>query len=167
SSAEASSNLSRYDGIRYGYRSSDFDGIDELIEKSRSEGFGDEVKRRIMIGTYTLSSGYYDAYYNKAQKFRKKLKEEFHNTLSAYDLILGPVTPTLPFKLGEKVSDPAEMYLSDIYTININLTGLPAISVPCGFSGSGLPIGLQLIGPQLGEKKIFTAAKALEERLSF
>ncbi len=167
SSAEASSNLSRYDGIRYGYRSSDFDGIDELIEKSRSEGFGDEVKRRIMIGTYALSSGYYDAYYNKAQKFRMNLKEEFYSTLGKYDLILGPVSPTLPFEIGEKKSDPAEMYLSDIYTININLTGLPAISLPCGLSKSGLPIGLQLIGPQLGEKKIFMAAKALEERLAF
>lgn len=165
SSAEASSNLSRYDGIRYGYRTSEFEDIDELMEKSRSEGFGAEVKRRIMLGTYTLSSGYYDAYYNKAQKFRKKLKGEFSRTFEGYDLILGPVSPTLPFKLGEKVSDPAEMYLSDIYTININLTGLPAISLPCGFSSTGLPIGLQLIGPQLGEKKIFTAARALEERL--
>ncbi|WP_163192496.1 Asp-tRNA(Asn)/Glu-tRNA(Gln) amidotransferase subunit GatA [Clostridium thermarum] len=166
SSAEASSNLSRYDGIRYGYRTSEFHDIDELIEKSRSEGFGEEVKRRIMLGTYTLSSGYYDAYYNKAQKLRRKLKEEFNSVLEKYDLILGPVSPTLPFKLGEKVSDPMSMYLTDIYTVNVNLTGLPAISMPCGLSSEGLPIGLQLIGPSFGEGKLFRAAAALEEKLA-
>jgi aspartyl-tRNA(Asn)/glutamyl-tRNA(Gln) amidotransferase subunit A len=166
SSAEASSNLSRYDGIRYGYRTADFDDIDQLIEKSRSEGFGEEVKRRIMLGTYTLSSGYYEAYYNKAQKLRRKLKEEFNSVLEKYDLILGPVSPTLPFKLGEKVSDPMSMYLTDIYTINVNLTGLPAISLPCGYSIEGLPIGLQLIGPIFGEGKLFRAAAALEEKLA-
>lgn len=166
SSAEASSNLSRYDGIRYGYRTPEFSDIDELIEKSRSEGFGEEVKRRIMLGTYTLSSGYYDAYYNKAQKLRRKLKSEFNSVLEKYDLILGPVSPTLPFKFGEKASDPMSMYLTDIYTVNVNLTGLPAVSLPCGYSKDMLPIGLQLIGPAFGESKLFKAASALEEKLA-
>lgn len=166
SSAEASSNLSRYDGIRYGYRTKDFKDVDELIEKSRSEAFGDEVKRRIMIGTYALSSGYYDAYYNKAQKFRNKLKQEFKTIFESHDIMLSPTSPVQPFKLGEKLGNPLSMYLADIYTININLAGLPALSMPCGKSSLGLPIGLQIIGPHLGDLKILNAAYAIEQNLS-
>lgn len=160
SSSEASSNLGRYDGIRYGYRPKEFDNVYDLIEKSRSEAFGDEVKRRIMIGTYALSSGYYDAYYKRALKLKKKISLEFKNVFNSYDLILSPVTPSLPFKIGEKKCDPLKMYLEDIYTVNINLAGLPAISVPCGFSNNGLPIGLQIIGDHFSERKIFRAAEA-------
>lgn len=163
SSAEASSNLARFDGIRYGYRTEEFKDLDELMEKSRSEGFGEEVKRRIMLGTFALSSGYYDAYYNRAQKLRKKIKEQFTEAFKSYDIILSPVSPVLPFKIGEKSSDPIEMYLADIYTININLAGVPAMSMPCGVSKAGLPIGLQIIGPHYGEDRIFRAAYALEQ----
>jgi len=165
SSAEASSNLARFDGIRYGYRTEQFENLDELMEKSRSEGFGEEVKRRIMLGTFALSSGYYDAYYNRAQKLRKKIKEQFTKVFESYDLILSPTSPVLPFKIGEKSSNPIEMYLADIYTININLAGIPALSMPCGISQAGLPIGLQIIGPHYGEDKIFKAAYALEQEL--
>lgn len=165
SSAEASSNLARFDGIRYGYRTKEFDGIEDLMEKSRTEAFGIEVKRRIMLGTYALSSGYYDAYYNKAQKLKKLIKEQFKAAFKKYDIILSPVSPVLPFRSGEK-SNPLEMYLADIYTININLAGLPAISIPCGFSKDGLPIGLQLIGSHFGEAEIFKAAYALEQSLN-
>lgn len=165
SSAEASSNLARYDGIRYGYRTKEFEDLDQLMEKSRSEGFGEEVKRRIMLGTYALSSGYYDAYYNRAQKLRHKIREQFIKVFESYDLVLSPVSPVLPFKMGEKSSDPIEMYLADIYTVNINLAGVPAMSLPCGFSKAGLPVGLQLIGPHYGEEKIFRAAYALEQEL--
>jgi aspartyl-tRNA(Asn)/glutamyl-tRNA(Gln) amidotransferase subunit A len=165
SSAEASSNLARFDGVRYGYRPKEFKGIDELMELSRTEAFGKEVKRRIMLGTYALSSGYYDAYYTRAQKLKKKIKQQFKTAFESYDLILSPVSPVLPFKSGEKSSNPLEMYLADIYTININLAGLPALSLPCGFSKEGLPIGLQLIGPHYGEDKIFKAAYALEQEL--
>ncbi|MGN0144514.1 MAG: Asp-tRNA(Asn)/Glu-tRNA(Gln) amidotransferase subunit GatA [Clostridium sp.] len=165
SSAEASTNLSRYDGIRYGYRPEKFTTVDELMEKSRTEGFGPEVKRRIMIGTYALSSGYYDAYYNKADKFRTKLKHDLSKTFKKYDLILGPVSPVLPFKLGEKNADPLAMYLGDIYTINVNLAGIPAISIPGGVSKEGLPIGIQLMGDMLCEEKIFKAAYSLEQSL--
>ena len=166
SSSEASSNLSRYDGIRYGYRTSEFDSVDELMEKSRTEGFGDEVKRRIMLGTYTLSSGYYDAYYNNAEKFRKKLRYELKKVYEKYDLILSPTSPVLPFKIGEKNNDPVAMYLADIYTINVNLGGNPAISLPCGVSKEGLPIGLQLIGDHFSEEKIFKVAYSLEKALA-
>lgn len=165
SSAEASSNLARFDGIRYGYRTENFENLDELMEKSRSEGFGEEVKRRIMLGTFALSSGYYDAYYNRAQKLRKKIKEQFAKVFENYDLILSPTSPVLPFKIGEKSSNPIEMYLADIYTININLAGIPALSMPCGISKTGLPIGLQIIGPHYGEDRIFKAAYALEQEL--
>ena len=164
SSAEASSNLARFDGIRYGYRTKEFNDVDELMLKSRSEAFGPEVKRRIMLGTYALSSGYYDAYYNKAQKLKKKLKEEFKKTFSEYDLILSPTSPTPAFKVGEKSSDPLSMYLGDIYTININIAGIPAISLPYSFTEAGLPIGIQLLGPHFGEEKIFKAAYALEQK---
>lgn len=164
SSAEASSNLARFDGIRYGYRTKDFNDVDELMIKSRTEAFGPEVKRRIMLGTYALSSGYYDAYYNRAQKLKKKIKEEFKKAFSKYDVILSPTSPTLPFKIGEKCEDPLAMYLGDIYTININLAGIPAISVPYSKSEAGLPIGLQILGPHFGEEKIFKVAYALEEQ---
>ncbi len=165
SSAEASSNLARYDGIRYGYRTKDYTNIEELMEKSRSEAFGTEVKRRIMLGTYALSSGYYDAYYNRAQKYRKVLKGQFEEVFGKYDLILGPTSPVLPFKIGERSSDPLQMYLADVYTIIVNLAGLPAISIPCGYSREGLPVGLQLIGPHYGEQKILQVAYALEQEL--
>jgi len=165
SSAEASSNLGRFDGLRYGYRTENFNGIDQLMEKSRSEGFGEEVKRRIMLGTFVLSSGYYDAYYNRAQKLRARIREQFVKAFESYDILLSPTSPVLPFKIGEKAGDPLEMYLSDIYTVNINLAGLPALSMPCGISHAGLPIGLQIIGPHFGEDKIFRAAYALEQEL--
>lgn len=163
SSAEASSNLARFDGIRYGYRPKDFEDVYDLMESSRTEAFGDEVKRRIMLGTYALSSGYYDAYYKRALKLKKKIKNQFKEAFKKYDLILSPVSPVLPFKIGERKADPLEMYLADIYTVNINLAGIPAISMPCAVSKEGLPIGLQLLGPHFGEKKIFRAARALEK----
>lgn len=166
SSAEASTNLARYDGIRYGYKTPNYTNLEELMENSRTEGFGPEVKRRIMIGTYALSSGYYDAYYNKADKFRAKLRHDFKETFKKYDLIVGPVSPVLPFKIGEKNSDPLAMYLADIYTINVNLAGNPAISIPCGVSKDGLPIGIQLMGDTLCEEKIFKAAYSLEQALA-
>lgn len=166
SSAEASSNLARFDGIRYGYRPAQFDKIDDLMELSRTEGFGKEVKRRIMLGTYALSSGYYDAYYNRAHKLKVKIKEQFEKAFEKYDLILSPTSPVLPFKCGEKSNDPLAMYLADIYTVSINLAGLPGLSMPCGFSSLHLPIGLQLIGPHFGEEKIFRAAYALEKELN-
>jgi len=166
SSAEASTNLARYDGIRYGYKTPNYTNLDELMENSRTEGFGTEVKRRIMMGTYALSSGYYDAYYNKADKFREKLRYDLKNTFKKYDLIVGPVSPVLPFKIGEKNADPLAMYLADIYTINVNLAGNPAISIPSGTSKDGLPIGIQLMGDMLCEEKIFKAAYSLEQALA-
>ena len=165
SSAEASSNLARFDGIRYGYRPKEFEDVYDLMEKSRTEAFGEEVKRRIMLGTYVLSSGYYDAYYNRALTLKKKIKEEFKEVFSKYDIIISPVSPVLPFKCNEKKNNPLEMYLADVYTVNINLAGVPAISVPCGTSKSGLPIGLQIIGPHFGESTILKAALALEGAL--
>jgi aspartyl-tRNA(Asn)/glutamyl-tRNA(Gln) amidotransferase subunit A len=165
SSAEASSNLARFDGIRYGYRAKEFEDVYDLMEKSRTEAFGDEVKRRIMLGTYVLSSGYYDAYYKRALKLKKKIKEEFKEVFEKYDLIISPVSPVLPFKCGEKKNNPLEMYLADIYTVNINLAGIPGISIPCGTSKNGLPIGLQILGPHFGESKILKAAFALEGAL--
>ena len=166
SSAEASSNLARFDSIRYGYRAKDFDSVEDLVEKSRSEGFGKEVKRRIMLGTYALSSGYYDAYYNKAQKFRAKLKQDFKKAFKKYDIIMGPVSPILPFKIGERCEDPTAMYLADIYTININLATVPALSMPGGKSSEGLPIGIQLIGDLFSEDKIYKVGYALEKKLN-
>lgn len=165
SSAEASSNLGRYDGIRYGHRSESFGDMEELIVNSRTEGFGWEVKRRIMLGTYVLSSEYYDAYYKKAMQIRQKIKEVFKQLFKSYDMLLMPTYPALPFKIGEKISDPLEMYMSDIYTVIANLTGLPAISIPCGFSREGLPIGLQLLGNYFEENRLFQAAYSLEREL--
>lgn len=166
SSAEASSNLARFDGIRYGYRAKDYDNVEDLVEKSRSEAFGKEVKRRIMLGTYALSSGHYDDYYNKAQKFRTKLKNGFKEAFKKYDIIIGPVSPILPFKISAVCEDPTAMYLSDIYTVNINLANLPALSMPGGKSKENLPIGLQLIGDMFMEDKIYKVAYALEKKLN-
>jgi aspartyl-tRNA(Asn)/glutamyl-tRNA(Gln) amidotransferase subunit A len=165
SSAEASANLARYDGVRYGYRAESFTGIEELMENTRSEGFGKEVKRRIMLGTYVLSSGYYDAYYKKAMVLRKKIQQVMKTAFGSYDIILTPTSPVLPFSMGEKTADPLEMYLADIYTVNMNIAGVPAISIPCGFSQGKLPIGLQLIGDHYTEKKLLQAAYSLEQGL--
>jgi len=166
SSAEASSNLARFDGIRYGYRPEEFDNLQELMVRSRTEAFGSEVKRRIMLGTYALSSGYYDAYYHRAQLLRNRIRQQFVNLFKDYDLVLGPVTPSLPFVKGEKTDDPLEMYLGDVFTVDINLAGLPAISLPCGFSNKGLPIGMQLIGGHLTENKLLKVAYQIEQQLN-
>ena len=161
--AEASSNLARYDGVRYGHRVQDPKDLIDMYTRSRSEGFGSEVKRRIMLGTYVLSSGYYDAYYLKAQKVRTLIQKDFLDTFQKFDVLLTPVTPSPAFKLGEKTDDPVAMYLSDIFTINVNLAGLPGMSLPCGFTKSGLPIGMQLIAKHFEEEKIFRAAYAYEQ----
>jgi len=161
--AEASSNLARYDGVKFGLRAKETKDLLELYMKTRQEGFGPEVKRRIMLGTYALSSGYYDAYYGKAQAVRTLICQDFRRAFNEVDLIVTPVTPTPAFRLGEKSEDPLQMYLSDIYTISINLAGLPAISVPCGFSKTGLPIGMQLIGRAFEEETLLRAAHAYEQ----
>lgn len=161
-SSEASSNLARFDGVRYGVRASDPDNLLDLYLKSRSEGFGPEVKRRIMLGTYALSSGYYDAYYLKAQKVRTLIKRDFDQVFDKYDVVIGPTAPTPAFKIGSLVDNPLTMYLNDILTIPVNLAGLPAISIPCGFA-DGLPVGLQIIGKALGESTILRAAHAYEQ----
>jgi aspartyl-tRNA(Asn)/glutamyl-tRNA(Gln) amidotransferase subunit A len=163
STAEASSNLARYDGVQYGYRTENYEDLSSLYKRTRSEGFGSEVKRRIMLGTYALSSGYYDAYYLKAQKVRTLIKEDFDKIFSKYDILVTPTSPTPAFKIGEKVDDPLTMYLSDIYTIPINLAGIPAISLNCGFSKNNLPIGLQIIGKQFDEETILRAAYNFEQ----
>jgi aspartyl-tRNA(Asn)/glutamyl-tRNA(Gln) amidotransferase subunit A len=155
--AEASSNLSRFDGVRFGYRAAVDDDLIELYKRTRGEGFGAEVKRRILTGTYVLSTGYYDAYYLQAQKVRKLISEDFRLAFEDVDLIAGPTTPTPAFRIGQKVDDPVQMYLNDIYTIGANLAGLPAVSIPCGFI-SGLPVGLQLVGPHLREAELLKAA---------
>jgi aspartyl-tRNA(Asn)/glutamyl-tRNA(Gln) amidotransferase subunit A len=156
--AEASSNLARYDGVRYGHRSAEAENLLDLYFKSRAEGFGSEVKRRIILGTYVLSSGYYDAYYGRAQKVRTLIREDFIRAYGEVDVILTPTSPTPAWKRGEKTENPLSMYLADIYTIGVNLAGLPAISVPCGFSAGGLPIGLQLIGKPFAEAELLAAA---------
>jgi len=161
--AEASSNLARYDGVKFGLRAKETKDLLDLYMKTRQEGFGPEVKRRIMLGTYALSSGYYDAYYGKAQTVRTLICQDFRAAFNEVDLIVTPVTPTPAFRLGEKSEDPLQMYLSDIYTISINLAGLPAISVPCGFSKAGLPIGMQLIGRAFEEETLLRAAHAYEQ----
>lgn len=160
--AEASSNLERFDGIKYGYRTQDYSGLHNMYKKSRSEGFGPEVKRRIMLGSFVLSSGYYDAYYLKALRVKALIKKAFDEAFAKYDVILGPVAPTTAPKLGESLSDPIKMYLGDIYTISINLAGLPALSMPCGIDSRGLPIGVQLIGDCFREKNLIRAAYAYE-----
>jgi aspartyl-tRNA(Asn)/glutamyl-tRNA(Gln) amidotransferase subunit A len=156
--AEASSNLSRFDGVRYGHRASEYRDLLDMYEKTRAEGFGAEVKRRIMIGTYVLSHGYYDAYYLQAQRIRRLIAADFAAAFKACDVILGPTAPTPAFNFGEKAADPVAMYLSDIYTIAVNLAGLPGMSIPCGFSGNGRPIGLQLIGDLFAEAKLLNVA---------
>ncbi len=161
--AEASSNLERFDGIKYGYRTKEYTDLHNMYKKSRSEGFGEEVKRRIMLGSFVLSSGYYDAYYLKALKVKALIKKAFDAAFAKYDIILGPVAPTTAPKLGESLADPIRMYLGDIYTIAVNLAGLPGISVPCGQDGKGLPIGLQLIGDCFQEKKLIRAAYTYEQ----
>lgn len=165
--AEASSNLSRFDGIKYGYRSKGADGLHDMYKKTRSEGFGPEVKRRIMLGSFVLSSGYYDAYYLKALRTKALIKQEFDKAFAAYDLILGPAAPTTAPKIGDSLSDPIKMYLGDIYTISANLAGLPGISVPCGRDSKGLPIGLQLLGDCFQEKKLIRAAYAYEQTRTY
>lgn len=165
--AEASSNLGRFDGIRYGYRAKDYTDLNELFVNSRSEAFGDEVKRRIILGTYVLSSGYYDAYYKKAQKVRTFVKKEFDKNFAKYDVLLTPVAPTTAFNIGEKSNNPLEMYLADICTVSINIAGVPAISIPCGVDKSGMPIGMQLIGNRFNEETILNAAYAFEQKEKF
>jgi len=165
-SAEASSNLARYDGIRYGYRTENLNDLNDLFVNSRSEGFGAEVKRRIMLGTYALSSGYYDAYYKKALQVRTLIKQDFDRVFEKYDVLLSPTSPCTAFKIGEKVDDPLAMYMSDICTVPVNIAGIPALSMPCGLV-DGLPVGLQIIGPALGETAILRAAHAYESASGF
>ena len=161
--AEASSNLERFDGVKYGYRAKEYQGLHNMYKKSRSEGFGAEVKRRIMLGSFVLSSGYFDAYYLKALRTKALIKKAFDKAFEKYDIILGPAAPTTAPKLGESLSDPLKMYLGDIYTISVNLAGLPGISLPCGIDSKGLPIGLQLIGDCFAEKKLIRTAYAYEQ----
>ena len=165
--AEASSNLGRFDGIRYGYRTENFTNLKEIYKNSRSEGFGDEVKRRIILGTYVLSSGYYDAYYKKAQQVRTLVRKEFDKAFEKYDVLLTPTSPTVAFEIGTRSSNPLEMYLSDICTVSINIAGLPGISVPCGVDSNGMPVGMQLIGNRFDEEKILNAAYTYEQATKF
>ena len=162
-----SSNLGRFDGIRYGYRAKDYKNLKELFVNSRSEAFGPEVKRRIILGTYVLSSGYYDAYYKKAQKVRTFVKKEFDKNFEKYDVLLTPVAPTTAFGIGEKSNNPLEMYLADICTVSINIAGVPAISIPCGVDSEGMPIGMQLIGKRFDEETILNAAYTFEQKEKF
>lgn len=166
-SAEASSNLSRFDGVKYGFRVKEYEGLHDMYKKSRSQGFGPEVKRRIMLGSFVLSSGYYDAYYLKALRTKALIKKAFDRAFERYDVILGPASPATAPKLGESLSDPLKMYLGDIYTISVNLAGLPGLSVPCGLDSKGLPIGLQLIGDCFQEKKIIRAGYAFERSRTY
>lgn len=166
SSSEASANLARFDGVRYGYRSPNAENLMDLYKNTRAEGFGEEVKRRIMLGTFALSSGYYDAYYKKAQKVRTLIKQDFENIFAKYDVIVGPTTPTPAFKIGENTADPMTMYSNDILTIPVNLAGVPGISVPCGFS-NGLPLGLQIIGKHFDESTVYRVAHAFEQATDF
>ena len=165
--AEASSNLGRFDGIRYGYRTPEYSNLKEIYKKSRSEGFGPEVKRRIILGTYVLSSGYYDAYYKKAQQVRTLVSNEFSKAFEKYDVILIPTSPVTAFNIGEKSNNPLEMYLADICTVSVNIAGVPAISIPCGVDSNGLPIGMQLIGNKFEEEKILNAAYTFEQKVKF
>lgn len=162
SSAEASSNLARFDGVKYGYRAENPSSLLDLYERSRSEGFGDEVKRRIMLGTFVLSSGFFDAYYKRAKLLQKQLSHEFDEAFSGCDLIATPTSPFTAFRLGENIGDPLKMYAADVCTVTVNIASLPAISVPCGFDGGGLPVGLQLIGPRFSEPVLFNAAGHFE-----
>ena len=161
--AEASSNLSRFDGVRYGYRAKDYGNLNDMYEKTRAEGFGAEVKRRILIGTYVLSHGYYDAYYIRAQKLRRLIAQDFIEAFKQCDVIMGPTSPSTAFKIGEKSGDPVQMYLSDIYTIAVNLAGLPGMSIPCGFDGGGLPVGLQIVGNYFAEARMLNVAHQYQQ----
>ncbi len=165
--AEASSNLGRFDGIRYGYRTKNYSNLNDIFVNSRTEGFGAEVKRRIILGTYVLSSGYYDAYYKKAQKVRTIIKQEFTKLFEKYDLLLTPTSPTVAYEIGTKSNNPLEMYLADLCTVSVNIAGLPGISIPCGVDKAGLPIGLQLIGKPFGEETIIQAAYTYEQEVKF
>lgn len=165
--AEASSNLSRFDGVKYGWRAENYEDLTDLYTKTRSEGFGSEVKRRILLGTFVLSTGYYDAYYKKALQVKSIIKTAYDDAFQKYDMLLTPVTPTTAPKLGESLSDPLKMYLSDIYTVPLNLAGLPGISIPCGFDSNGMPIGAQLIGPALGDSVILNAAHSYQLETDF
>ncbi|MEK6594546.1 MAG: amidase family protein, partial [Pseudomonadota bacterium] len=156
--AEASSNLSRFDGVRYGYRAPEYTDLTDMYKKTRAQGFGAEVKRRILIGTYVLSHGYYDAYYIQAQKLRRLIARDFTEAFRQCDVIMGPTTPTTAFRIGEKAGDPVQMYLSDIFTIAVNLAGLPGMSIPCGFGSDGLPVGLQIIGDYFSEARMLNVA---------
>ena len=160
--AEASSNLSRFDGMRYGYRAAEYRDLNDMYSKSRTQGFGAEVKRRILIGAYVLSHGYYDAYYLQAQRIRRLIANDFVAAFKQCDVIMGPTSPSTAFKLGEKAADPVQMYLSDIYTIAVNLAGLPGMSIPCGLA-NGLPAGLQLIGDYFGEAKLLNVAHRYQQ----
>ena len=162
-SAEASSNLSRFDGVKYGYRTEDYEGLHNMYKKTRSEGFGEEVKRRIMLGSFVLSSGYYDAYYLKALRTKALIKQAFDRAFEKYDVILGPTAPTTAPRLGESLKNPLQMYLGDIYTVSVNLAGLPGMSVPYGIDDKGLPIGVQFIGDAFQENKVIRAGYALEQ----
>jgi len=161
--AEASSNLSRFDGVRYGHRAAAYADLTEMYEKTRAEGFGAEVKRRILVGTYVLSHGYYDAYYLKAQQVRRLIADDFGRAYGSCDVIAGPTAPTAAFRIGANSDDPVKMYLNDIFTIAANLTGAPALSIPCGFDRSGLPIGLQLQGPAFTEAKLLDVAHRFQQ----
>lgn len=165
--AEASSNLGRFDGIRYTYRTNEFKNLKDIYKKSRTEGFGKEVKRRIILGTYVLSSGYYDAYYKKAQQVRTLVKNKFDEIFKGYDVILTPTSPTVAFDIGAKSNNPLEMYLADICTVPVNIAGLPAISVPCGVDSNNMPIGMQLIGNKFSEETILNAAYTFEQKINF
>jgi aspartyl-tRNA(Asn)/glutamyl-tRNA(Gln) amidotransferase subunit A len=164
STAEASSNLSRFDGVRYGRRARGTTELEEVYVRSRSEGFGAEVKRRIMLGTYALSAGYYDAYYRKAQQVRRLVREDFDRAFASADVLVTPTTPTTAFRLGERTSDPLEMYLSDVYTVSANLAGIPGISVPCGKDSRGLPIGVQVLGKHFTEATVLRVADFIERQ---
>ena len=161
--AEASSNLARFDGVRYGYRAPEYEGLTDMYEKTRAQGFGTEVKRRIMIGTYVLSHGYYDAYYLQAQKIRRIIANDFSEAFKQCDVIMGPTSPSVAFDFGAKSGDPVQMYLNDIYTIAVNLAGLPGMSIPCGFSGDGRPVGLQIVGNYFGEAKMLNVAHQYQQ----
>jgi aspartyl-tRNA(Asn)/glutamyl-tRNA(Gln) amidotransferase subunit A len=156
--AEASANLSRYDGVRYGYRAPEYGDLLDMYCKTRAQGFGAEVRRRILVGTYVLSHGYYDAYYLQAQKVRRLIAQDFAAAFERCDLILGPTSPTVAFRVGEQIADPVTMYLNDIYTIGANLAGLPAMSIPCGFGRDGLPVGLQIVGDYFSEARMLNLA---------
>ena len=165
--AEASSNLGRFDGIRYGYRTKNFESLNDIYVNSRSEAFGDEVKRRIILGTYVLSSGYYDAYYKKAQKVRTLIKQEFEKLFEKYDVLLTPTSPTVAYEIGTKSNNPLEMYLADLCTVTLNIAGLPGISIPCGVDKAGMPIGMQLIGKHFDEETLIRAAYTYEQETNF